>query len=218
MRSHEHEARERLRELLALGSGSPSTRAKAQTMIGALSIVLGDLETAQRRSKKAFACTAWKGDDRMVAFTVGLLGTVALIAGDTDTALALSREAHEVARRAAHPYVESAALWQVGACLAVRGELDGAERTLEEAIRLERKLGNARSLGIWLKTLAGVAIMRGDQAQARPPLRREPGHPSKPGRRMGRIALSVQPRLSGARRRRRGDGARAPLRGPRDRG
>ena len=34
-------------------------------------------------------------------------------------------------------------------------------------ISLERKLGNARSLGLWLKTLAGVAIMRDDRAQAR---------------------------------------------------
>ena len=166
MRSHEHEARERLRELLALGSGSPSTRAKAQSMIGALSIVLGDLETAQRMLEEGLRVHRRKGDDRMVAYTVGLLGTVALVAGETDTALTLSREAHEVARRAGHTYVESAALSQVGACLAARGELDGAERTLEEAIRLERKLGNARSLGIWLKTLAGVAIMRDDRAQA----------------------------------------------------
>ena len=72
-----------------------------------------------------------------------------------------------MARSAGDPYVESAALWQVGACLAVRGELDDAERTLEEAVSLERKLGNVRSLGLWLKTLAGVAIMRDDRAQAR---------------------------------------------------
>ena len=48
MRSLEQEARERLEELLALGAGSTSTRAKAQTMIGSLSFVLGDLETARR--------------------------------------------------------------------------------------------------------------------------------------------------------------------------
>jgi predicted ATPase len=167
MRSHEQEARERLEELLALGSGSPSTRAKAQTMVGNLSLVLGDPESARRELEESLRVHRRQGDDGLVAFAVGLLGTVALIAGDADTALALSREAHEVARRAGHSYVESAALWQVGACLAARGAFDEAERTLEEAISLERKHGNTRSVGLWLKTLAGVAIMRGDQARAR---------------------------------------------------
>ena len=52
LRNHEVEARERLEELLALGSGSPSTRAKAQTMIGSLSFVLGDFETARRAAAR----------------------------------------------------------------------------------------------------------------------------------------------------------------------
>ena len=62
--------------------------------------------------------------------------------------------------------MESAALWQVGVCLAVRGELDEAERTLEEAVDLARKLGDARSVGAWQKSLAGLALMRGDHARA----------------------------------------------------
>ena len=62
--------------------------------------------------------------------------------------------------------MESAALWQVGVCLAARGELDDAERTLEEAVDLARKLGNARSVGKSQKSLAGIALMRGDHAHA----------------------------------------------------
>ena len=63
--------------------------------------------------------------------------------------------------------MESAALWHVGVCLAVHGELDDAERTIEEAVDLARKLGNARSVGSALKSLGGLALMRGDHERAR---------------------------------------------------
>jgi tetratricopeptide (TPR) repeat protein len=52
-------------------------------------------------------------------------------------------------------------------CLAVRGELDDAEQTLEEAIDLMRKRGNARSVAGAKTSLGGVALMRGDYARAR---------------------------------------------------
>jgi tetratricopeptide (TPR) repeat protein len=107
-----------------------------------------------------------EGDGQMVAKTVGLLATAALAIGETDSALALSREALDVAREGVSPYIQSAALWQLGVCLAVRGELDDAERMLEEAVDLARKLGNVRSVGAWQKSLAGVVIMRGDRARA----------------------------------------------------
>ena len=83
----------------------------------------------------------------MVANALGLLSMVTLRSGDTDTALAETRETLDAARRAGHAYMESAALWQVGVCLAARGELDEAERTLEEAVDLARRLGDARSVG-----------------------------------------------------------------------
>ena len=38
---------------------------------------------------------------------------------------------------------------------------------IEEAVDLARSLGNARSVGGWKKSLAGIALMRGDHAQAR---------------------------------------------------
>jgi tetratricopeptide (TPR) repeat protein len=62
--------------------------------------------------------------------------------------------------------MESASLWQVGVCLAVEGDLDEAERTIEEAIGLARKLENARSVGGSTKSLAGIALMRRDHESA----------------------------------------------------
>jgi tetratricopeptide (TPR) repeat protein len=108
-----------------------------------------------------------EGDAAMVANALGLLGWAALDAGETDSALALTLEAHEAASGGASPYLESASLWQVGVCLAVRGDFDDAKRTIEEAVDLARKLGNARSVGGSKKSLAGIALLRGDRAQAR---------------------------------------------------
>ena len=58
------------------------------------------------------------------------------------------------------------ALWHVGISLARVGELDDAERAVEEAVSFARSHGNLRSVGSWQKTLAGLAIIRGDQARA----------------------------------------------------
>ena len=163
LRNHEVEARERLEELLALGSGSPRTRATAQTMIGSMSFVLGDFETAQRVLEESLPVHRDSGDARMIASTLGLLSVTC---GDADSALALSREALELARNGDDPYQEGHALWHVGVALAAAGELDDAERALEEAVSFAASHGNLRSVGSWQKTLAGLAIIQGDTARA----------------------------------------------------
>ena len=164
LRNHEVEARERLEELLALGSGSPSTRATAQTMIGSLSFVLGDFETARRVLEESLPVHRRVGDARMISNTLGLLSVTCR---DTESALALSQEGLEVARTGDDLYQEGHALWHVGVALAAVGELDDAERVLEEAVSFAASHGNLRSVGSWQKTLAGLAIIRGDQARAR---------------------------------------------------
>jgi len=47
------------------------------------------------------------------------------------------------------------------------GEIDDAERAFEDAVRIARSYGNLRSVGSWQKSLAGIAIIRGDHARAR---------------------------------------------------
>jgi predicted ATPase/DNA-binding SARP family transcriptional activator len=165
LRDHRREGRERLEELLALGSGSPSIRAKAQTRAASLALQ-DDPETGRRLLEESLAVHRREGDARMVANALGLLGMAAVAAGEIDSALALTRQTLEVARGGVNPYVESGALWQVGVCLAVRGELDDAERTLEEGVDLARKLGDARSVAGSQTSLGGVALMRGDHARA----------------------------------------------------
>ena len=117
LRNHELEAREQLEALLALGPVSPSTRARAQTMIASMSHVLGDYETARQALEESLPVHRRMGDVRMVSSTLGLL---AFIDDDADSAVALSQEALEVARSGDDPYAEGHALWHVGIALAAR--------------------------------------------------------------------------------------------------
>ena len=131
LRNHELEARERLEELLALGSGSARTRAKAQTMVGSLSFVLGEFETARRVLQESLPVHRRLGDTRMISSTLGLL---AVTSGDPDSALALSRESLQVARNGDDESLEGHGLWHVGMALLRVGEIDDAERAFEDAV------------------------------------------------------------------------------------
>ena len=121
LRSLDDEGRERLQDLLALGSGSPAASAKAETTVANLAITHGDLELARRLLERSLPVHRREGDAGMVAYALGSLGWVALLAGETDSALALTGEAHDLARGGAVPHMESASLWQLGVCLAVAG-------------------------------------------------------------------------------------------------
>jgi predicted ATPase len=164
LRNYELEARERLEELLALGSGLPSTRATAQTMVGSMSMVLGDFETARRVLEESLPVHRRFGDVRMISATLGLL---AVTDTDADSALALSRESLDVARNGDDAYQVGHGHWHVGMALLRVGEIDDAERAFEDAVGIARSHGNLRSVGAWQKSLAGVAIMRGAHARAR---------------------------------------------------
>jgi predicted ATPase len=167
LRNRMQEGRRWLEELLALGTGSPATRAKAGTIFGQLSGVLGDVETARLALEESLQMHRRLGDSRMVACALLLLGKAEQIDGDVDAAVARTREGLGVAREAGETYEESAALWQLGSCLAARGEVDEAERTLGQAVGLARKRGDTRSVALGLQTLGGLAIARGDHDRAR---------------------------------------------------
>ena len=193
LRNHELEARERLEELLALGSGSPSTRAKAQTMIGSMSLVLGDFETARRVLEESLPVHRRNGR-RAHDLDHARATRSSRTSGDTDSALALSREALEVARNGDDPYVEGHALWHVGVCpRGASGSSMMPSERIEEAVSFARKHGNAAERR---RVAEDARRPRDHPGRSRPrvaTVRREPGHPPRPGRRMGRLALSLQP-------------------------
>ena len=63
--------------------------------------------------------------------------------------------------------IEAYALSTLGVVLGAQGELDDAQRVLEESVRRARELGNVRSIGSWTKGLAGITLLQGDYPRAR---------------------------------------------------
>jgi ATP/maltotriose-dependent transcriptional regulator MalT len=106
----------------------------------------------------------------LLACYLGVLGTSAIQLGDITRALALTQEGLEVARRSSEPVVEANAHYPAGLALGWSGELDAAERELEESVRGARRLGNIRSAGNWLRALGSVWLVRCDYEKARPHL------------------------------------------------
>ena len=142
----------------------------------------------------------------------------ALALGDADRARALAEEAVQVraalgrpddrgVRRATSPV----------SCLPGRGELDEAERLIEESVRDARELGNVRSVGAGRGRSAGSRSARRDYARARPLFEESLATPPHARRPVGDLALALGARARGARRARRQIGAAPAGRERRDR-
>jgi predicted ATPase/DNA-binding SARP family transcriptional activator len=167
MRNHEREARERLEELLALGSATRGTRAKAQTSVASMAQWQGDHETIRRMCEASVPVHRELGKLRWLTLSLGLLATSAVGTGDLDEARAITEHELELAREAGDRMSESYALAHLSVTLAAAGRLEEGERALDEAVRLARILGNLRSVASFGMTLAGFALVRGDHARAR---------------------------------------------------
>ena len=210
LRNHEQEGRERLEELLALGSGSPRHPREGAN--------------DDRRRWRSFSATSRRRDAMLEE---------SLPVHRRDRRRAHGREHARASRlvslRRGHGYGPRPepgrpSRWLAGepirtwsrhasgksaSALAARGELEDAERTHRgggrpgtEARRCPERRLVAEVARRASRSCAAITHRR---AAA---VRREPGHPPKPGRRMGRLALSLQPRLPRARGGRRRDGAR----------
>jgi ATP/maltotriose-dependent transcriptional regulator MalT len=107
------------------------------------------------------------GDDVNVSNCLLVLTVTALAEGDFVEARALAEEALELARRTHNPMIEAYAQANIGVVLGVHGELDDAQRALEESIRRARELGNLRSVGSWTKALAGITLLQSNYPRAR---------------------------------------------------
>ena len=112
------------------------------------------------------ACRYFAGWSRLTG-TLGLMAVSALAVGNIDRARALAEEGLEVGRRSGDLLAESYAVYCAGVVHAWRGELDDAERLIEESVRAARQLGNVRSVASWGRALGGIALARRDYEQAR---------------------------------------------------
>ena len=167
LRGFASEGRERLEGLLALGSGSEEARAKALSRTASLAFVTGDHEAVCRYGDASLSVFRRLGDDADLVYTLGLIGNSALALGDIDLAHSAIEEAVGVARGSGDPMIESYAHYNAGVVRAWHGELDEAERLIEESVRGAGQLGNIRSVANWGRSLGGIALARRDYASAR---------------------------------------------------
>ena len=167
LRASEAEGREYLDRLLAAGTSSPSTRAKAQTMAASLAYAQGDNAAVRRYLEASIPVHRALNQDYFLAGSLGVLGSSALAEGDTERARMLIEEGLETARRIGDLSKESQAIAQLGHVLVATGDLDEAKRTFAESVRRARGLGNARSVAGWTRSIGEIALVQGDYLQAR---------------------------------------------------
>jgi predicted ATPase/class 3 adenylate cyclase len=133
---------------------------------GAVEMLAGDPEAAERELRRDYAALQEMGEKVLLSTIVGELARAVYERGDHDQAEELSRTAEELA---AEEDVISQALWRTvrARVLAPRGEHDAAHSLAEEAIELLRPTGELVLQADALLDLAEVLERSADGAAAR---------------------------------------------------
>lgn len=142
-------------------------RAGVLSTAGAWSVYLGDLATARRLLEESEAMWRALGDDRELAYIHCHFAQLHGNEGDLDAAAKRAAESVALIRTAGVPY-------DVGYCLAnaaafvaqKRGELDEADRALEETEAIWSAAENQFGLPFVLSARALLAVRRGDPVSA----------------------------------------------------
>ena len=143
------------------------TLAAALAGAGVFSSYLGDLETGRRRLEEAE--TLWRavGDDRELALTLSALAQTLASADDLDTAEVQATEAVALARSAGTVWDLGYVLTNAAAFVAQRrGELEEADRALEEAEAIWAPERHPLGYPFVLNARALLALRRRDDAAA----------------------------------------------------
>ena len=143
------------------------TYAVALTGAGVFSSYLGDLTSGRQKLEEAEALWRALGDDRELAFTLSALAQTLASADDLDTAEVRAAEAVALARSAGTPWDLGYTLTNAAAFVAQRrGELEEADRALEEAEAIWSPSKHPLGLPFVLNARALLALRRRDEAAA----------------------------------------------------
>jgi tetratricopeptide (TPR) repeat protein len=111
-----------------------------------------------------------------VASSLNHLAVATLHDGDSAAARALLDEALEIARRHDHQAVVANVLGSLGTLARIGGNYEEARHRFEQAIAIERGLGNDVGIGLLLQQFAVVALCEGEAGTALAQLRRAWAH------------------------------------------
>jgi DNA-binding SARP family transcriptional activator len=149
-------------------SSSSSPRAAAALAgAGTFSGYLGDLISGRALLQEAEAMWRTIGDDRELALTLAVLAQVLANAGELEAASARAAESVALARSAGTDYDLAYCLTNGTAFAAQRrGELEEADRALEEAEAIWSPIKHPLGLAFVLNARAHLALRRGDPESA----------------------------------------------------
>ena len=156
------------RRVLARVAPAPSSdRAGVLSAAGVFSSYLGDLDSARRDLEEAEALWRAQGNERELALTLSALAQVLAGAGDLDAAEARAMESVALARSSGTPWDLGYTLTNAVAFVAQRrGELEEADRALEEAEAIWMPDRHPLGLPFVLNARALLALRRRDECAA----------------------------------------------------
>ena len=143
-----------------------SDRGRATWMVAqaGLSHLAGDTDGLRRSTEAARAMARLAGDDLLLLEAALLGGFGAVFAGDHVAAAGLVRDHADLLVTSGDGYVRAHFGIVDGQLALLSGDLRGAERKLQEAESMARRLGNPFTLAVALNVLATVSEMREDHA------------------------------------------------------
>jgi len=166
MRGYLTEGRERLAQALALGEGSPSTRAQALDCAGFLARYQGDYAAAAGLIGESLATWRSLAHRQGVADALSNLGYVTLHQGDYVTARALYEESLDLQRDLGNPQGRADCLSHLGTAAFYQGDYQTARTLHEQSLAIWRALGDVEGIAYALYKLGDVAFASADVAAA----------------------------------------------------
>jgi non-specific serine/threonine protein kinase len=166
MRGYLTEGRERLAQVLALGDGAASARAKALDCAGLLARYQGDYAAATALISESLAL--WRGmdDTQGVADALGNLAYVMLYQSNYQAARALYEESMGLNHAAGNEQGRADCLSHLGDVAFYQGDDAAAQALHEESLAIWGALGDIQGVAYTLYNLGDVALSRADEAAA----------------------------------------------------
>ncbi len=150
------------------GSEASSIGAKALFVAAHLAFVQSDYERAEALCEGSLALYRGLGDQRGIAFSLGILGNVAWVRSNTATARSLTEEALALFREVDDKEYMAYSLFSLALVARSQGEYARACALFEESVAIHRELGNKRGVAHSLSQLAQALFdSQGDQARVR---------------------------------------------------
>ena len=163
MRGHIREGRARMEAILAMSTDPTDERARALEAAGGVAYWQADMDAAQRWYDEHLVIVRASGDKRRLADALYNTSFPKLVGrSDLSAALDMVTEALAIFKELGDAQGAARSQWSIGNALYFFDRNPEAAVALDEAIALNRQLGNRFSLGWALHTRALVALKLGD--------------------------------------------------------